>query len=107
MTCKERLTIKYGWYFVPKECCTVDRNGNADDCDGCKEICDSVCNEHPDAADACRDCPIQKCFNRLGELEDKLENGTILELPCKVGDKTIKVEDGEIVITSPSKRWLI
>ena len=23
---------------------------------------------------------------RLGELEDKIENGTLIELPCKVGD---------------------
>ena len=24
---------------------------------------------------------------RLGELEDKIDNGTLIELPCKVGDK--------------------
>ena len=38
-------------------------------------------------------------LNRLVELEDKLENGTLIELPCKVGDivyrvgKTINVKD--------------
>ena len=25
-------------------------------------------------------------YNRLAELEDKLENGTLYEFPCKVGD---------------------
>ena len=25
-------------------------------------------------------------YNRLAELEDKFENGTLVELPCKVGD---------------------
>ena len=25
-------------------------------------------------------------LNRLAELEDKIENGTLIELPCKVGD---------------------
>ena len=26
-------------------------------------------------------------YNRLAYLEDKIENGTLVELPCKVGDK--------------------
>lgn len=28
---------------------------------------------------------------RLGELEDKIENGTLVELPCKVGDMMYEV----------------
>jgi hypothetical protein len=28
----------------------------------------------------------QEVIDRLAELEDKIENGTLLELPCKVGD---------------------
>lgn len=28
---------------------------------------------------------------RLGELEDKIENGTLVELPCKVGDVVYEV----------------
>lgn len=28
----------------------------------------------------------EKVFNRLAELEDKIENGTLIKLPCKVGD---------------------
>ena len=31
--------------------------------------------------------------DRLAELEDKIENGTIIELPCKVGD-TVYETDG-------------
>lgn len=29
--------------------------------------------------------------NRLAELEDKIENGTLVELPCKVGDMVYEV----------------
>ena len=29
---------------------------------------------------------IDSLKNRLAELEDKIENGTMVELPCKVGD---------------------
>ncbi len=41
--------------------------------------------------------------NKLAELEDKLENGTMIELPYKVGNTTIKFENGEVVITSNSR----
>lgn len=30
-------------------------------------------------------------LNRLAELEDKIENGTLVELPCKVGDTVYKI----------------
>lgn len=30
-------------------------------------------------------------YNRLAELEDKIENGTLMELPCKVGDTIYEV----------------
>lgn len=30
-------------------------------------------------------------LNRLVELEDKIENGTLIELPCKVGDTVYEV----------------
>lgn len=37
------------------------------------------------------ECKLQDCIDmaidRLAELEDKIENGTLVELPCKVGDK--------------------
>ena len=28
-----------------------------------------------------------KAYERLAEFEDKIEDGTLIELPCKVGDK--------------------
>lgn len=56
----ERLTIKYEGLFVPKKTCTIDRFGEADDC----ELCDSVCGSD------CKNCVIQECFTRLGEYED-------------------------------------
>lgn len=39
----------------------------------------------------------KNCFkaviNRLAKLEDKIENGTLIELPCKVGDKVYYVNE--------------
>lgn len=32
-------------------------------------------------------------YDRLAELEDKIENGTLVELPCKVGDTATAVID--------------
>lgn len=32
-----------------------------------------------------------KALNRLAELEDKIENGTLVEPPCKVGDTIYEV----------------
>lgn len=36
---------------------------------------------------------------RLKQYEDKLENGTLIELPYNLGKTTIKSENGEVVIT--------
>ena len=33
-------------------------------------------------------------YTRLAKLEDKIENGTLIELPCKVGDKFYQVVKG-------------
>lgn len=40
---------------------------------------------------------VEKVFYRLAELEDKIENGTLIELPCKVGDMLYKVVKNFIV----------
>lgn len=32
-----------------------------------------------------------EAIDRLAELEDKIENGTLIELPCKVGDTVYRV----------------
>lgn len=39
---------------------------------------------------------------RLGELEDKIENGTLVELPCKVGEIMYEVIEG-----MPIQEWKI
>lgn len=41
----------------------------------------------------------KKACNKLAELEDKLEAGTLVELPCKVGD-TVYQTDGIRVYSS-------
>ena len=60
----ERLTIKYDGLYVPRKSCTIDCFGEADDCDSCDTICDSVHDSD------CANCVIQECFTRLGEYED-------------------------------------
>lgn len=43
---------------------------------------DDDCEETENAAAASYD----ELLNRLAKLEDKIENGTLVELPCKAGD---------------------
>ena len=69
----ERLTIEYCGEYVPRELCSIDRLGGADDCDLCCEYCKAA----EEGSEDCRGCAINKCFNRLGEyenLQDKLDN---------------------------------
>ena len=45
--------------------------------------------------------PCENALIRLAELEDKIENGTLIELPCKVGDNVyqtdgVRIYQGEI-----------
>ena len=35
----------------------------------------------------------KRVYYRLRELEDKIENGTLVELPCKVGDNAVAIID--------------
>lgn len=47
-----------------------------------EDVCCDTC------AEDCGEC--ERNFSalvRLAELEDKIENGTLIELPCKVGDR--------------------
>ena len=60
----ERLTEMYEGLFTPKKACTIDRFGEADDCDSCDVICDSTHGSD------CANCAIQECFTRLGEYEN-------------------------------------
>lgn len=59
----DRITIKYNEHYVPKEMCTINRNGEADDCIGCNDTC-TECEGN------CEVCHIMKAFDRLGEYED-------------------------------------
>jgi hypothetical protein len=50
------------------------------------------CNEQ-DCIEDCGCCKHQhEINNRLLELEDKIENGTLIELPCKVGDTVFRLD---------------
>lgn len=51
-----------------------------------EDVCCDTC------AEDCGEC--ERSFNalvRLAELEDKIENGMLIELPCKVGDTVYRV----------------
>ena len=48
----------------------------------------------------CVDCDYEQVIiNRLAELEDKIENGTLIELPCKVGTTIYHLYKAGNVIT--------
>lgn len=42
-------------------------------------------------------------YKRLYELEDKIENGTLHELPCKVGDKVYQLDNAGDIYESEIK----
>lgn len=77
----DRLTIEYGGEYVPKDMCSIDRLGGADDCDLCCEYCKATEEGNAD----CEGCAISKCFNKLGEYEVLEQQGKLLKLPCAVG----------------------
>ena len=59
----ERLTTMHGGMMVPRKACTFDRDGGADDCKECTEICE-------DEGGVCHTCILQDCLTRLGAYED-------------------------------------
>lgn len=80
-----------------------------------KELIKAVKNERGSAFQNCRECEygthngevIEK-LDRLAELEDKIEQGKLIELPCKVGDTMYYVLDygsvkGECVCVEKGK----
>ena len=66
----ERLT-KRELDYVFDNCCSCEYYSNP-----------NGCTEH---------CCYEVMKNRLAELEDKIEQGKLIELPCKVGDKVYVV----------------
>ncbi len=65
----DRLTIEYCGEYVPKELCSIDRLGGADDCDLCCECCKAT----EEGSTDCSECVINHCFNRLGMYENARE----------------------------------
>ena len=73
-------------------------NNNADEydpeydfCIGCKYFGEpNGCNRPNGACDNYE--RFIETYNRLAELEDKIMNGTLVEMPCKVGDTVYCVE---------------
>lgn len=74
-----RLTTEFEGYAVPKEFIEVDEYDITAECKDCWEICKKANND-------CRECAIQRCFDKLGEYEDAEEMGLLLRLPCNIGD---------------------
>lgn len=58
------------------------------------DFCKETCAEH-DEEKSCKNCPIQKAFEKLAEYEDLEEQGKLLKLPCEVGDFAL-FSDGDI-----------
>lgn len=93
----ERLTEMHGGMMVPRKACTFDREGGADDCKECTEICE-------DEGGVCRTCILQECLTRLGEYEDtSLTPQEIMELKERDTAKPpIDIEDNYGFFVCPS-----
>lgn len=84
----KRLTIEYAGQFMPKEMCTTDRFGGADDCFICGELCEKYIEK------GCAECPVQKVFERLAEYEDSgLTPDQIKELDKQYTEKCGQIKE--------------
>lgn len=45
-------------------------------------------------------------WERLAELEDKIENATLVELPCKLGTPVYCLLENDYVLDGEKKRWI-
>ncbi len=64
----ERLTVAIeDGNYIPRALCTVGRDGEVDDYDGCVDYCVCGCDQE------CGECGIQHCFNRLAAYENMHE----------------------------------
>lgn len=78
----KRLTKKEGiGRFVNHDCITCSQH--KDDRTGC-----DFCGGSEYSNNWC--CGV--LYNRLADLEDKIENGTLVELPCKIGDTVYYID---------------
>lgn len=81
----KRVMIQYdNGLWVPKDMCTINRFGEADDCASCKEVCKDLDGD-------CEECPVQDIFSRLAEYEDLEGQGKLIKLPFKIGDTVYRV----------------
>ena len=62
----------------------TDKEHRYKKCAGCTYKKCEYCDDKPDYE--------REGYNRLAELEDKIEQGTLIELPCKVGDKIYQTD---------------
>lgn len=68
---------------------------------------DAYCKDNCFGKNVCTnkdECDIKKFYNRLYELEDKLENGILVELPCNIKDKVYYIEHE--VIKKQNHYWI-
>ena len=69
----DRLTVRFNQIIEMKKCDRWNNCSNCSDFEGCPKIYDAI--------------------TRLAKLEDKIENGTLKDLPCKVGDMMYILSD--------------
>lgn len=93
----ERLTINFDGNYVPKRMCTINRFGEADDCDNCPGNdgnCEGDCN--------C--CPVQECFNKLAEYENTgLSPAEIIDMKKRYAEKCEEAERYRKLSLSPTE----
>lgn len=82
----ERLTTEFEGYSVPKEFIEVDKYDIAAECKDCWEICE-------EANSNCKECAIQRCFNKLAEYEDAEEKGLLVILPVMPGETVYLIDN--------------
>lgn len=90
---EEKLMIKSDIVdgYIPKECCTFDITGEADDEFSCCDICEECHND-------CDNCCIQKSFNRLAEYEGTgLSPEEINQIKLKMKFEPIETDERQVV----------
>ena len=64
----KRLTVKIDdGNYIPRALCSIGRDGEIDDYDGCADYCEFQCEQE------CGECAIQHCYNRLAAYENMHE----------------------------------
>ena len=92
----ERLTIKYGSQYVPKKLCTINRFGEADDCELCNKYCDNCDNCEN------KECAIQECFNQLAQYE----NAGVTPEKLKIIEEEYSRMAKELSVLRQQNRWI-